>query len=162
LIRLTITYVIQGRFFIQLLQPPEVPEEDRVDLEKFIGYDYLFLGDTPSSHAETRVLTPNYDKNASSSVTSWFDRLFSEPGGAEKLVHPNGAAGVSMHMDDPRVREWTAEEVNSVREWMNQGQAIVQLKDVVKVCFQPELRPVVCSFMSRILLPSKTRCRLAP
>ncbi|KAG1750771.1 hypothetical protein EDB19DRAFT_1676880 [Suillus lakei] len=131
------TFVIEaysrpGRFFIQVSHPSELPEEDRFDLEKYIGYDYLFLGDTPSSHAETRVLTPKYDKNASANVASWFDGLFSEPGGAEKLVHPNGAAGVNVHMDDPRVREWTAEEVNSIREWMNQGQAIVQLKDVVK------------------------------
>lgn len=131
------TFVIEaysrpGRFFIQISHPPDLPEEDRFDLEKYIGYDFLFLGDTPSSHAETRVLAPKYDKNASADVASWFDGLFSEPGGAEKLVHPNGAAGVNVHMDDPRVREWTTGEVNSIREWMNQGQAIVQLKDVVK------------------------------
>ncbi|KAG1717634.1 uncharacterized protein EDB91DRAFT_1259462 [Suillus paluster] len=131
------TFVIEaysqpGRFFIQVAQTPEVSEEDRFDLEKYIGYDFLFLGDAPSSHAETRVLAPDFDKNASANVASWFDRLFSEPGGAEKLVHPDGAVGVNAHMDDPRVREWTAEEVNPVRHWMNQGQAIVQLKDVVK------------------------------
>lgn len=105
-----------------------------MDLEQFIGKDYLSIGNTPSSHVETRVLSPKFDKSASTNVVSWFEGLFNEPGGAEKLVHPNGAAGVSMHMDDSRVREWTAEEVDSIREWMNQGQAIVQLKDVVKVC----------------------------
>ncbi|KAG0706822.1 hypothetical protein DFH29DRAFT_900197 [Suillus ampliporus] len=131
------TFIIEaysrpGRYFIQLAHPPEVPEEDRLDLEKFIGHDFLFLGDRPSSHAEIRIFTPKYDKNASADVASQLDETFSEPGGAEKLVHPNGAAGVHMRMDDPRVREWTVEEVNSVCEWMNQGQAIVQLKDVVK------------------------------
>ncbi|KAG2110867.1 uncharacterized protein F5147DRAFT_687596 [Suillus discolor] len=131
------TFVIEahsrpGRFFIQVSNAPELPEEQRFDLEKYIGYDYLFLGDTPSSHAQTRVFAPKYDRNASENVASWFDGLFSEPGGAEKLIHPKGAVGVNVHMDDPRVREWTPEEVNSIREWMNQGQAIVQLKDVVK------------------------------
>ncbi|KAG2128135.1 hypothetical protein BD769DRAFT_1667689 [Suillus cothurnatus] len=131
------TFVIEaysepGRFFIQVSGPPELPEEHRFDLEKYIGNDYLFLGDTPSSHAKTRILAPKYDRNASENVASWFDGLFSEPGGAEKLVHPKGAAGVDVHMNDPRVREWTSEEVNSIREWMNQGQAIVQLRDVVK------------------------------
>jgi len=131
------TFVIEahsqpGRFFVQLAHPPELPEEDRFDLEKFTGHDYVILGDPPSSHAETRVLSPKFDKSASANVTSWFEGLFSERGGPENLVHPSGAAGVSTHMDDPRVREWTVEEVNSIREWMNRGQAIVQLKDVVK------------------------------
>jgi hypothetical protein len=150
----------KGRFFIQVSGPPELPEEHRFDLEKYIGNDYLFLGDTPSSHAKTRILAPKYDRNASENVASWFNGLFSEPGGAEKLVHPKGAAGVDAHMNDPRVREWTSEEVNSIREWMNQGQAIVQLRDVVKVRSQPELRPIY-SFMIRILLLLKTRCKVA-
>ncbi|OJA13393.1 hypothetical protein AZE42_07596 [Rhizopogon vesiculosus] len=131
------TFVIEaysqpGRFFTQVLQPPDLPEEDRLDLEKFIGHDYLFLGKSLSSHAEARVLSPKFDKSASANAASWFEELFSEPGGPEKLVHPSGATGVNTHMDDPRVREWTVEEVNAIREWMNQGQAIVQLKDVVK------------------------------
>lgn len=149
----------KDRFFIQVSNAPELPEEQRFDLEKYIGYDYLFLGDTPSSHAKTRVLAPKYDRNASENVASWFDGLFSEPGGAEKLIHPKGAVGVNVHMDDPRVREWTPEEVNSIREWMNQGQAIVQLKDVVKVCSQPEFGFIYSSVI-RILLLLRTRCKV--
>lgn len=158
---MTLTHGAQGRFFIQLLHPPDLPEEDRLDLEKFIGHDYLYLGGSPSSHAETRVLSPKFDKSASANVASWFEGLFSEPSGPEKLVHPSGAAGVSTHMDDPRVREWTVEEVNSIREWMNRGQAIVQLKDVVKVCPLTGFRSVICSLRTRILLPSKTGCKVA-
>lgn len=151
-------FMYKGRFFVQISSPPELPEEDQFDLEKYIGNDYLFVGDTPSSHAKTRVLAPKYDKNASANVASWFDGLFSEPGGAEKLVHPKSAAGVNVHMDDPRVREWTTEEVKSVQEWMNQGQAIVQLKDVVKVRSHPEFKSIYL-FIVRILLLLRTRCR---
>jgi len=132
-----------------------------MDLEKFIGHDYLFLGGVPSSHAEIRILSPNFDKSASENVASWFNGLFSEPGAPEKLVHPGGAASVRTLMDDPRVREWTVEEVHSIREWMNRGQAIVQLKDVVKVRLLTESRPIMCSLMTRILLLLKTGCRAA-
>lgn len=91
--------------------------------------DYIEVGSTPED-GEVRaiVVNPLGDNLLSEELSSWLN---------DKLQQRNVLAPMAVshpiNMEDPRIREWTQEEVDPVHKWLHMGRAHSFFKTILKV-----------------------------
>ncbi|EGN99173.1 hypothetical protein SERLA73DRAFT_53875, partial [Serpula lacrymans var. lacrymans S7.3] len=122
-------YSKPGRFFAQ---------ETAASTEDPSSPDLITHGGKPSLFAQLKLI-PRGDTVAAGALENWLSATLFEPGMTEIL-----ASDDPINMDDPRVREWTRDEVLPVQDWLNLGAEIAGLKDTLKVT--PKSPPDSTSF----------------
>ncbi|EGO24741.1 hypothetical protein SERLADRAFT_438355 [Serpula lacrymans var. lacrymans S7.9] len=110
-------YSKPGRFFAQ---------ETAASTEDPSSPDLITHGGKPSLFAQLKLI-PRGDTVAAGALENWLSATLFEPGMTEIL-----ASDDPINMDDPRVREWTRDEVLPVQDWLNLGAEIAGLKDTLK------------------------------
>lgn len=91
--------------------------------------DYIEVGSAPED-AEIRatVVNPMGDNLLCEELSSWLNDKLQQPNAPDSMV-----AGHPIDMEDPRIREWTQEEVDPVHKWLHMGRAHSFFKSILKV-----------------------------
>jgi hypothetical protein len=94
-----------------------------------VGGDYVGFG-SASGDAEVRatVVNPMGDSLLSDELSAWLNDKLQR---RDALV--SMAARHPIDMEDPRIREWTQEEVDPVHRWLHMGRAHSFFKTILKV-----------------------------
>ena len=124
--------LLQGVHYIHIPHPDaEDSTSVRLPFEELVAGqdDYIEVGSAPED-AEVRaiVVNPLGDNLLSDELSSWLN---------DKLQQRNAlvsmAAKHPINMEDPRIREWTQEEIDSVQKWLHMGRAHSFFKTILKV-----------------------------
>jgi len=110
--------MLQGVHYIHIPHP-DTEDSVRLPFEELVAGqdDYMEVGSTPED-AEVRaiVVNPLGDNLLSEELSSWLN---------DKLQQRNALAPMAVshpiNMEDPRIREWTQEEVDPVHKWLHMG-----------------------------------------
>ncbi|KAF9223426.1 hypothetical protein BS17DRAFT_734225 [Gyrodon lividus] len=95
---------------------------------KYLDEDYMEFGDAPEDvDIRAHVIYPRANQDASDELSSWLnDKLH------ERNAPLSMATRQPVDMDELRVREWTAQEVEPVHKWLALGEGIFHLKGMMK------------------------------
>jgi len=116
---------------VHYIHIPHADTEDsiRLPFEELVGDqdDYIEVGNPPEgSDINAFVVTPMRD-NLTDELSSWLN---------DKLQQQNApvsmAAEHPIDMEDPRIREWTWEELEPVYRWLHMGRAQSFFKSILK------------------------------
>lgn len=123
-------FLLQGVHYIHVPHPDN-KDSVRLPLEELLAGqdDYIEVGSTPED-ADLRaiVVNPMGDSLLSDELSSWLnDRL------QQRNALVPMAASQPIDMEDPRIREWTQEEVDPVHRWLHMGRAHSFFKTIFKV-----------------------------
>lgn len=119
----------QGVHYIHIPHP-DAGDNVRLPFEELVvGHDdYIGVGNVPETEGRAIVVNPTGDNLPSDELSSWL---------SDKLHQRNApvsmAAEHPINMEDPRIREWTQEELDPVYNWLHMGQAHYFLKSITKV-----------------------------
>ncbi|KAF8553936.1 hypothetical protein OG21DRAFT_1522763 [Imleria badia] len=109
---------------------PDTEDSVRLPFEELVAGqdDYIEVGSTPED-AEVRavVVNPMGDNLLSDELSSWLNDILQQRNSLVSM-----AASHPINMEDPRIREWTQEEVDSVHKWLHMGRAHSFFKTILK------------------------------